>query len=124
MAAVAALLLPDLPEADGLVAARLQGLLRLEEELAEPQGLQQVAGEEEEAGNYAPVVVGDIGRYDVGGDGDRQQEEDQQVGAVVPALREVRGALGKVADDAAWGEEYRSSATRKAMNISTMAARW
>ena len=124
MAVLPALLLRNLAQTDGLVVAHLQRLFGLEEQPAEPHALQQVSGEEEEAGDYAAVVVRDVGGDDVGGDGDCEQEEDEEVGVVVPAGGEACGALGEVADDAAWGRRYRSSATRKAMNISAMAARW
>lgn len=124
MAAFPALLLSDLAQADSLVVAGLQRFFGLEEQFAEANGLKQVACEQEDAGDDASVVVSDIRCDDVGSDGDCEQQKDEQVDAVVPVLGEVIGALREVADDAAWGKSYRSSAMRKAMNISTMAAMW
>lgn len=99
MAAVPALLLRNLAQTDGLVVAGLQRFLGLEDQLAEPHRLQQVPGEQEGTGHYSPVVVGDIRRDDVRSYRYCQQQQDEQVDAVVPVLREVRSALREVAND-------------------------
>ena len=61
--------------------------------------------------------MGGLGSDDIRGDRRGQQQQDDEIGPVVPALGEMGNTVSEIPNEAIWVETYRSSATRNAMNI-------
>lgn len=119
------LLLYDLVQIDPLMLRGIQCFFWLPEEPAESNALDDVPAEEQKASDHSAVIMGDLVVEQIGCNGNNQEQKDHSVQPIIPIFSKIVGPLREETYQPASRKPYRSSATSKAMSISTIStAKW